>query len=55
VGEFNLFPGDGENYTATLGPFSEAGTLSILVQAQDRAGNVSISAPIEVYVVSCPG
>jgi hypothetical protein len=38
-----------------LGPFNEAGTLTIFVQAQDSAGNTATSAPVEVQVVTCPG
>jgi hypothetical protein len=48
------FLGDGY-YQASLGPFGEAGTLSIFVQAQDNAGTTATSAPIEVQVVACPG
>jgi hypothetical protein len=55
VGEFEMSPtGDGY-YQASLGPFGEAGTLSIFVQGQDNAGNTATSAPIEVQVVACPG
>jgi hypothetical protein len=55
VGEFDMSPvGDGD-YQATLGPFGEAGTLSVFVQAQDNSGNTATSAPIEVQVVACPG
>lgn len=55
VGEFDMSPvGDGY-YQATLGPFGEAGTLSVFVQAQDDSGNTATSAPISVQVVACPG
>jgi hypothetical protein len=55
VGEFEMSSvGDGY-YQATLGPFGEAGTLSVFVQAQDNFGNVATSAPISVQVVACPG
>jgi hypothetical protein len=55
VGEFEMSSiGDGY-YQATLGPFGEAGTLSVFVQAQDNSGNVATSAPISVQVVACPG
>lgn len=54
-GEFEMSSvGDGY-YQATLGPFGEAGTLSVFVQAQDSAGNTATSAPIDVQVVACPG
>jgi hypothetical protein len=55
VGEFDMASAGGGYYQVTLGPFSEAGTLSIFVQAQDNAGNTATSAPIEVQVVACPG
>jgi hypothetical protein len=55
VGEFEMSPAGGGFYQANLGPFGEAGTLSIFVQAQDNAGNTATSAPIEVQVVACPG
>ncbi len=55
VGEFEMSLADGGYYQVILGPFGEAGTLSIFVQAQDNAGNTATSAPIEVQVVACPG
>jgi len=55
VGEFEMSPAGGEYYQVTLGPFGEAGTLSIFIQAQDNAGTTAISVPIEVKVVACPG
>ena len=55
VGEFAMLPVGGGYYQVTLGPFNEAGELSIFVQAQDNAGNTATSAPIEVQVVACPG
>ncbi len=54
-GEYDMTPIGGGYYQATLGPFSEAGSLSIFVQAQDNAGNAAISPPIEVQIVPCPG
>jgi len=54
-GEFDMSStGDGY-YQATLGPFGEAGTLSVFVQAQDNSANLATSAPISVQVVACPG
>jgi hypothetical protein len=55
VGEFDMASAGGGYYQASLGPFGEAGTLSIFVQAQDNAGTTATSAPIEVQVVACPG
>jgi hypothetical protein len=55
AGEYEMSPVGGGYYQATLGPFGEAGTLSVFVQAQDNAGNAATSAPIEVQVVACPG
>jgi len=55
VGEFEMSPAGDGYYQVTLGPFSEAGTLSIFIQAQDNAGNSATSAPITVQVVACPG
>jgi hypothetical protein len=55
VGEFEMSPtGDGY-YQVTLGPFDEAGTLSVFVQVQDNAGNTATSAPLTVQMVACPG
>lgn len=55
VGEFDMSPVGNEYYQVILGPFSEAGTFSVFVQARDNAGNTATSAPIEVQVVACPG
>jgi hypothetical protein len=55
VGEFAMSPAGGGYYQVTLGPFNEAGELSIFVQAQDNAGNTAYRAPLTVYVVACPG
>ena len=55
VGEFNMSPVGNGYYQVKLGPFGEAGTFSIFVQAHDNAGNTATSAPIEVQVVACPG
>jgi hypothetical protein len=54
VGDLTASAG-GDIYQVMLGPFNEAGTLTIFVQAQDAAGNTATSAPIEVQVVTCPG
>jgi hypothetical protein len=55
MGEFEMSSvGDGY-YQAVLGPFGEAGALSVFVQAQDNSGNVATGAPISVQVVACPG
>jgi len=55
LGEFDMtFVGSGI-YQVNLGPFDDAGTLSIFIHAQDKAGNISISPPISVVVVTCPG
>lgn len=54
VGEFEMSPAGDGYYQVTLGPFGDAGTLSIFVQAQDSAGNTATGAPIEVQVVACP-
>jgi hypothetical protein len=54
-GEFTLSAVGGGLYQATLGAFSEAGSLSIFVQAWDSAGNAGQAGPITVQVVSCPG
>lgn len=55
LGEYDMsFVGD-DTYQVILGPFSEAGTYSIFVQAYDNSGNLSHSAPIEVQAVTCPG
>ncbi|NMB53362.1 MAG: hypothetical protein GYA15_01560 [Leptolinea sp.] len=53
-GEFEMHPSGGV-YQASIGPFSEAGTLSIIVQAQDNAGNGATGNPLTLQVVSCPG
>jgi hypothetical protein len=55
VGDFDMASAGGDIYQVMLGPFNEAGTLTIFVQAQDPAGNTATSAPIEVQVVTCPG
>jgi len=55
VGEFAMSPVGGGYYQVTLGPFGEAGTLFIDVQAQDNAGNTATSAWLTVQVVTCPG
>ncbi len=54
-GEFEMSAAGDGYYQVTLGPFGEAGTLSIFIQALDNAGNTATSAPIEVQVVACPG
>ena len=54
-GEFDMASAGDGYYQVTLGPFGEAGTLSVFVQAQDNAGNSATSAPITVQVVACPG
>jgi hypothetical protein len=54
-GEFDMAPAGGGYYQATLGPFGEAGMLTIFVHAQDTTGNSATSAPITVQVVACPG
>jgi hypothetical protein len=55
MGEFEMTPVGGGIYQAVVGPFGEAGAVSILVQAWDNAGNGAISAPLNVEVVTCPG
>jgi hypothetical protein len=55
VGEFDMASAGDGYYQVTLGPFGEAGTLSIFVRAQDNAGTTATSTPIEVQVVACPG
>lgn len=55
LGEYDMsYVGD-DTYQIILGPFSEAGTYSIIVQAYDNSGNLSHSAQIEVQAVTCPG
>lgn len=54
VGEFDLISLGGNEYQVVLGPFSEAGTLSIFIQAQDKAGNNAASSPLTIQVVTCP-
>ncbi len=55
VGEFDMSPVGNDYYQVSLGPFGDAGTFSIFVQAHDNAGNTTTSAPIEVQIVACPG
>jgi hypothetical protein len=55
VGEFDMSPVGNDYYQVNLGPFGEAGTFSIFVQAQDNTGTTATSAPIEVQAVACPG
>jgi len=54
VGEFDMSPVGDDYYQVNLGPFSEAGTFSVIVQAHDNAGNTATSPPIEVLAVACP-
>jgi hypothetical protein len=54
IGEFDMSPAGGDVYQVTIGPFEDAGTFTIFVQAQDQAGNGSISSPLTVQVVACP-
>jgi hypothetical protein len=54
-GDFDMAPSGGEFYQVMLGPFDDAGALTMFVQARDSAGNTATSAPIEVQVVTCPG
>jgi len=44
----------GDSYYATVGPFSEAGTLRYYIKAWDEAGNMRKSSTYTVTVNDCP-
>ena len=55
AGDLEMSPAGDDYYQVAIGPFAEAGTLSVFIQAQDNAGNGATSAPLEVLVITCPG
>lgn len=55
VGEFDMSSAGGNLYQVNIGPFNEAGTYSVFIQAADTAGNSAVGGPLNLQVVACPG
>jgi hypothetical protein len=53
TGEVAMNPVGGNVYQGVLGPFDTTGTLSVLIQAWDNAGNGATAGPVSIQVVAC--
>jgi len=53
--EYEVMSASGDDYSATIGPFAEAGTVEYYIEAWDEVGNSSTSSSYTVTVNECAG
>ena len=52
-GETTLLPAGGDNYSGSIGPVTQVGTMSINLIARDTSGASASSGPLTVSVQNC--